>query len=204
MPVRERGAGAQAGSGAGRQAAAAARFEVRLTGSGGQGLILAATVLAEALVDAGKEVVQTQSYGPEARGGASRAEIVVSDEEIDYPEVTAPDVTLCLSQEAFDGCAADAPPGGVVLFDCDLVTPRPLEDVRLVGLPFSAAAERELGKIVVANVVALGALLSETGLVSADLVREALTRRLPKRYVELNLKALDLGLSLREGTGPPG
>ncbi|HJW76842.1 MAG TPA: 2-oxoacid:acceptor oxidoreductase family protein [Thermoleophilia bacterium] len=191
VPVRERGAGA-------------VRLEVRLTGSGGQGLILAATVLAEALVNAGKEVVETQSYGPEARGGASRAEIVVSDEEIDYPEVTAPDVTLCLSQEAFDGYAAETRQGGVVLYDRDLVSPRPLEGVRLVGLPFSDAAEHELGRVVVANVVALGALLAVTGLVSPDALREALARRMPARSVELNLKALDVGLALREGAVAAG
>jgi Pyruvate/2-oxoacid:ferredoxin oxidoreductase gamma subunit len=113
------------------------RREIRLSGSGGQGLILAATVLAEALLASGTEVVQTQSYGPEARGGASKAEIIVSDAEIDFPEVVSPDVTLCLSQEAFDDCAAETRPGGVVIYDRGLVSPAELEGVELVGLPFS-------------------------------------------------------------------
>jgi 2-oxoglutarate ferredoxin oxidoreductase subunit gamma len=178
--------------------AGGSRCEIRLSGSGGQGLILAATLLADALAASGREVLQTQSYGPEARGGASRAEIVVSDAEIDFPEVTSPDVTLCLSQEAFDRYAAETRPGGVVVFDRELVAPAPVEGVRLVGLPFSDLAERELGKVVVANVVALGAMVKVTGLVPAEQLREALTRRLPPRLLELNLEALALGLAARE------
>jgi 2-oxoglutarate ferredoxin oxidoreductase subunit gamma len=179
------------------------RYEIRLSGSGGQGLILAATLLADALAAAGRQVLQTQSYGPEARGGASKAEIVVSDAEIDFPEVTSPDVTLCLSQEAFDRYAAEAKPGGVVIYDRELVDPQPVQGVRLVGLPFTDLAERELGKVVVANVVALGALLKVTGLVPAERLREALTRRLPSRLLELNLAALALGMAARERLEAP-
>lgn len=179
------------------------RYEIRLSGSGGQGLILAATVLADALIASGKEVLQTQSYGPEARGGASKAEVIVSQAEIDFPEVTAPDVTLCLSQEAFDCYAGETKPGGVVLYDQELVAAQPLEGVRLVGLPFTELAETELGKVVVANIVALGALLKVTGLVPADQLREALGRRLPQRFLELNLKALALGLAARKGVASP-
>lgn len=192
MPGPERDA---AGKGVGDDGG---RYEIRLSGAGGQGLILAATVLADAVMASGKEVLQTQSYGPEARGGASKAEIIVSDAEIDFPEVTAPDVTLCLSQEAFDGYAAETKPGGVVVYDQELVAPRPLEGVRLVGLPFSELAERELGKVVVANTIALGALLKVTGLIGADQVRDSLARLLPARFLELNLKALALGLAARE------
>ena len=83
----------------------AQRHEIRLSGSGGQGIILAATLLADAAVATGREVIATQSYGPEARGGASKAEVIVAADEIDYPEVTAPGITVCLSQEAFDAYA---------------------------------------------------------------------------------------------------
>ena len=181
-----------------RDTDAEGRCAIRLSGTGGQGLVLAATLLADALVAAGKEVVQTQSYGPEARGGASRAEIVVSDAEIDFPEVVRPDVTLCLSQEAFARYAAETRPGGVVIYDRGLVAAAPVDGVRLVGLPFSDLAERELGKVVAANVVALGALLTATGLVPAERLREALRRRLPAQLLELNLEALSLGLAARE------
>ena len=180
-----------------------ARFEVRLSGAGGQGLILAATVLADAAIATGREVLQTQSYGPEARGGASKAEIIVSEAEIDFPEVTAPDVTLCLSQEAFDSYAAETRPGGVVVFDEGLVAPQPIAKVRLVGLPFSDLAERELGKVVVANTIALGALLETTGIVSADQVRDSLERLLPARFVELNFRALALGMAACASSAAP-
>jgi 2-oxoglutarate ferredoxin oxidoreductase subunit gamma len=179
------------------------RREIRLSGSGGQGLILAATVLAEALLASGTEVVQTQSYGPEARGGASKAEIIVSDAEIDFPEVVSPDVTLCLSQEAFDDCAAETRPGGVVIYDRGLVSPAELEGVELVGLPFTDLAEQQLGRVVVANILALGALLTLTGLLPVEQLREALRRRLPERLLELNLKALDLGVQAAEDLVAP-
>ena len=175
-----------------------ARYEIRLSGAGGQGLILAATVLADAVVASGKEVLQTQSYGPEARGGASKAEIIVSDSEIDFPEVTAPDVTLCLSQEAFDSYAAETKPGGVVVYDEGLVAPRPLEGVRLFGLAFSDLAEQKLGKVVAANTIALGALLETTGLLPVEQVRDSLERLLPARFLELNLRALALGVAACE------
>ena len=102
----------------------AARREIRLSGSGGQGILLAAALLADAALQAGMQVVQTQSYGPEARGGASKAEVIISEAEIDYPEVRFPDITLCLSQAAFERYAAQNPPGSVLTFDNGLVQPR--------------------------------------------------------------------------------
>jgi 2-oxoglutarate ferredoxin oxidoreductase subunit gamma len=187
VPASERRGGAQ-------PAATAQRLEIRLSGSGGQGIILAATVLADAFVASGKEVVQTQSYGPEARGGASKAEIIVSDSEIDYPEVIFPDLTLCLSQPAFDKYAYETKPGGLVVYDEQLVIASPVEGVRLVGVPCARLAEERLGKVVVANVVALGALLRLAELTGPEPVREALRRRLPARLLELNLKALAVGM----------
>ena len=99
------------------------RYEIRLSGSGGQGLILAAVILAEAAVSPAKKSCRSQSYGPEARGGASQAAVIISDDEIDYPEVEAADLTLCLSQPAFDKFAPQTRPGGLVLYDSGLVTP---------------------------------------------------------------------------------
>jgi 2-oxoglutarate ferredoxin oxidoreductase subunit gamma len=172
------------------------RYEVRLSGSGGQGLILAAVILAEAAVVSGKEVVQTQSYGPEARGGASQAAVIISDEEIDYPEVESADLTLCLSQAAFDAFAPQARPGGVVLYDDGLVTPGPAGQARLLGLPFTQVAEREAGTKMAANVVALGAIASVASVVERDALAESLRRRLPERLLAANLRALDAGLAL--------
>ena len=171
------------------------RNEVRFSGSGGQGIILAATLLADAAVATGREVLATQSYGPEARGGASKAEVIVADHEIDFPEVTAPDVTVCLSQEAFDAYAALTIGGGVVVTDDELVESRPLEGRRLVGLPFTRIAEDELGKAIAANIVMLGALQALTGVVEREALADAVRRRLPAKIVELNLRALELGAS---------
>jgi 2-oxoglutarate ferredoxin oxidoreductase subunit gamma len=97
------------------------RFEVRLAGTGGQGAILAGIILAEAAILDGKNVVQTQSYGPEARGGASRSEIVISDHEIDYPKVLEPDITLCMSQEGCDRYGNQTREGGLLILDADHV-----------------------------------------------------------------------------------
>ena len=169
------------------------RHEVRLSGSGGQGIILAATLLADAAVASGDEVLATQSYGPEARGGASKAEVIIARDEIDFPEVTAPVVTVCLSQEAFDAYAALTIPGGVVVYDERLVEARPLDARRLVGLPFTELAEVELGKAIAANIVMLGALQALTGIVGAEALGDAVRRRLPAKIVDLNVRALELG-----------
>lgn len=170
------------------------RREVRLSGSGGQGIILAATLIADACAQAGRLAVQTQSYGPEARGGASKAEVIVSDEEIDFPEVRWPDLTLCLSQAAFDKYARLTKPGGSVVVDSGLVDAGGLEPgLRLVAAPFTDLASSRLGKAVAANVVALGAVLALIDLAPPEAVRDALRRRLPAKIVDLNLKAFELG-----------
>lgn len=171
-----------------------AYLELRLSGSGGQGIILAATLLGDACAQAGRHVVQTQSYGPEARGGASKAEVIVSDEDIDFPEVRLPDLTLCLSQPAFDKYAHETRPDGLVVADTGLIHGDGLAPgLRLAGAPFTEIATTRLGKAVATNVVALGAVLALTGLAPPEAVQEALKRRLPAKIVDLNLRALELG-----------
>jgi 2-oxoglutarate ferredoxin oxidoreductase subunit gamma len=173
--------------------AAESYTEVRLSGSGGQGILLAAALLADAALQSGKQVVQTQSYGPEARGGASKAEIILSAEEIDYPEVRHPDFTLCLSQPAFDRYSPEAPAGSVIYYDSGLVEPSPTEGVALYGAPFTDIASLQLGKTVVTNIVALGALAKHSGIADHEELLKALGRRLPQKLVALNEKALALG-----------
>ena len=142
----------------------------------------------------GYEVVQTQSYGPEARGGASAAEVIVSREPIDFPEVERPDVTLCLSQEAFDKYAALTRAGGVVVYDDGLVEPAGLDGrARLVGLPFTATARELAGTPQAANMVALGALEGLLGLVGYPALVDSVHARLPRKLLEGNLKALNAG-----------
>ena len=175
------------------------RAELRFSGSGGQGILLAAALLAEAATAAGHEVVMTQSYGPEARGGASKAEVIVASEAIDFPEVTTPDLTLCFSQEAFDAYAGLTRAGGTVVFDDRLVSARPLDGVRLLPAPLTEAAERDAGAAIVANVVALGLVQKATGVVTRAALETAVRRRLPKRLHAVNLRALRIGAGLAGG-----
>ena len=173
------------------------RVEFRFSGSGGQGILLAAAILAEAAAALGKRVVQTQSYGPEARGGASKSEVIIAGEAIDYPEVQHPDVSLVLSQAAYAKYAKDTKPGGLMLYDSGLVEVDP-DDLSVVrcGLPFTQLASDELGKKVVTNIVALGALARVSEVLPVDAVREAVLSRVPAKFKELNEQAFDLGLRL--------
>ncbi|MCL4501202.1 MAG: 2-oxoacid:acceptor oxidoreductase family protein [Deltaproteobacteria bacterium] len=171
----------------------AQRYEIRLAGSGGQGLILAGVILAEAAgIYDGKFVCQTQSYGPAARGGASKAEVVISNREIDYPKAIRPDVLLALNQMSLDKYLGDLKPGGVLLVDADLVREVPVEGA--VTIPFTHIA-RELGKEMITNIVALGALAAITRAVSADGLQKAVLARVPPQTRELNQKALEAGMA---------
>ncbi len=172
------------------------RLEVRVSGSGGQGILLAAAVLADAVAAVGREVVQTQSYGPEARGGASQAEVIASTEAIDYPEVDLADVSLCLSQPAFDKYAHLTRPGGLVLYDSGLVEESEMPGLRLVGLPFTDTAKGDLGAKVVTNIVSLGALSSFVLWLPPEAVDGAVAARVPAKFKDLNLRALEAGRRL--------
>lgn len=174
------------------------RTEFRLSGSGGQGLLLAGIVLAEAAILEGKNAVQTQSYGPEARGGSSKAEVVISDEDIDYPKATDPDFLLALTNDAYRSYAKGmgvTGKDGLIIVDSS-VTLDPAIQARTVALPIIATAAGKLGRKVVANIVALGVLGGLSGVASADSLASAVRNRVPKGTEELNLAALSAGLDL--------
>ncbi|RLC61977.1 MAG: 2-oxoacid:ferredoxin oxidoreductase subunit gamma [Chloroflexota bacterium] len=172
------------------------RYEVRLAGTGGQGAILAGILLAEAAVRDGKNVVQTQSYGPEARGGASRAEVVISDGEIHYPKVLQADITLCMSQEACDRYGKRMRRGGLLILDADHVTRAPT--TRAVRVPMTTIAQEVTGREITANVVGLGLLAGLTEIVSREALEEAVRARVPRGTEEMNLKALAAGYEVAE------
>lgn len=187
------------------------RTEIRLAGEGGQGMILAGIILAEAAaIYDGKQATQTQSYGPEARGGASRSEVVISDGEIDHPEVLSADVVVALSQEAFRKFAKTVHPGGLLIIDEDrVILPEPVDappglglgypqDVRLVKIPVMYIAQQTTGKAITANTVALGVLVGLTGVVSREAIEKAVTARAPKGTEEMNRKALAAGFEAAE------
>jgi 2-oxoglutarate ferredoxin oxidoreductase subunit gamma len=171
------------------------RYEIRLSGSGGQGLILAGVMLAEAMgVEDGKNVVQTQSYGPEARGGASRADVVVSTDTIYYPKPMGLDLLLALTQEACDTYYPALRENGILIIDSDLVHQPPTPDC--FAFPFTQLAKSEIGHVMVANVISLGAIVEITKLSSKDAVKTVVKSRAPVGTEEKNLKALELGFKI--------
>ncbi len=167
--------------------------EILLSGTGGQGLILAGQILAEAVVRDGKNTVQTQSYGPEARGGASRTEIIISDDEIDYPKVTKPDVLLVMSQEALNRFAGMLDENGILIIDSTYIQEIPATNAKVYKIPYSKIAKETLGKEMVANIVALGALSAISGVVTKESLLLALMSRIPRGTEALNQKALEIG-----------
>jgi len=169
------------------------RIEIRLAGEGGQGMILAGVILAEAAaIYDGLNAVQTQSYGPEARGGASKAEVVIGQEAIDYPEVICADVLVALSQEACDKYASNLKKDGLLIVDADKVGRVPLTNA--VRASIIRLAEESTGRSIVANVVALGVLVGLSGVVSQKAIEQAVTCRAPKGTEAINLAALAAGL----------
>ncbi|MFC1579439.1 2-oxoacid:acceptor oxidoreductase family protein [Thermodesulfobacteriota bacterium] len=169
------------------------RYEIRFGGSGGQGIILAAIVLAEAAgVYNNKHVCQTQSYGPEARGGYSKAEVVISSEPIDYPKAIKPDLFLAMNQASCDNYFLDLKPEGLLLVDSTLVHQVPTS--RAVSIPFTEIARKDIGKEMVANMVALGAVAQLSHLVSTKNLEQALSARIPPGTTEMNMRALHEGI----------
>jgi 2-oxoglutarate ferredoxin oxidoreductase subunit gamma len=178
----------------------APRTEIRLAGEGGQGMILAGIILAEAAaIYDGKMAVQTQSYGPEARGGASKSEVVIADGEIDHPEVLSADVVVTLSQEAYDKYAGSIKPGGLLIVDDEKVSR--IRAVNAVRIPISRLAFETTGKAITANTVALGVLVGLTGVVSRTAIEKAVTARAPHGTEEMNRKALEAGFEAAGRTG---
>ncbi len=177
------------------------RYELRLSGAGGQGLILAGKILAEAAaIYDGKNATQSQSYGPEARGGSSRSEVIISDEDIDYPKAVNIDFLLAFTQEACDKYTRDVKENGVILIDSGYVTKCPEGNFRIYSLPITEIAEKQVGKTLVANIVALGVITELTGVVSKEAVESAILSRVPKGTEELNLKAFRAGIAAAQKT----
>jgi len=170
------------------------RIEVRFAGFGGQGIIRSGLMLAMASsIYAGKNAVQTQSYGPESRGGSCKSEVVISDEEIDYPKVDDPDILVVMSQEAFNTYANTVKQSGTLLLDPDMVPRHEFKgNARVFMVPSTKMAE-ELGKTIVANVVMLGALVAITNLTKIEAFKSSLLSNIPKGTEKLNLAAFEKG-----------
>jgi len=171
------------------------RLEIRIVGFGGQGIILCGYILgkAAALFD-GRFATLTQAYGPEARGGACRAEVVISGRIVDYPRVIRPQVLAVMSQEGFNKFGKDLCEGGQLLIDEELVTPSGLPEwVKPLGVPATGIA-REMGRRIMANLVMLGFLTGTTGVVTVEAMEKAVGTSVPKGTEALNLQAFRRGL----------
>jgi len=167
------------------------RKEIRISGFGGQGVVLIGIILGKALaLYDNMEAVMTQAYGPEARGGASSSNIVVSDREIAFPFVQQPDILVTLSQEAYTKFRPTAKPDALILIDDDLVKPDP--DDHVYGIPATHLAE-ELGRRIVANVVMLGFFTAISGIVSREAIEEAIKTTVKKKTIPLNMQAFSVG-----------
>ncbi len=172
------------------------RMQLRLTGSGGQGVILGSIILADATLQEGRQVVQSQSYGPEARGGLCKAEVIVDKDQIDYSKVERPDFLLALTQESLNKYAAELPEDGILMADDSLAIPQSVRAKSVVKVPILKTAREVVGREVTSNIVALGAINAVLGLTSPKTLEEAVVRYVPKSTAELNTRALHEGMNL--------
>jgi 2-oxoglutarate ferredoxin oxidoreductase subunit gamma len=173
-------------------------YEIRLSGSGGQGLILAGIILARAAVLDKHKVTQTQSYGPESRGGYSRADVIISDREIFFPEATNFNCLLALTQEACDKYLFDLRDTGILIIDTTFVKNLALAADNTYELPFTEIAQEQLGSAISTNVLSLAFLTKVTGIVSDKSLEISIAESVKPAFVDLNIKAMKLGFKLAE------
>ena len=172
------------------------RYEMRFAGSGGQGVILASVIMAEAAVIAGLRTVQSQAYGPEARGGVSKAETVLSRDKIWYSKVTRPNFLLALTQASLEKYTRELAEGAVVMMDDSLTMPADLDPARVIAIPILQTAKEKVGKAFTANIVAVGAINRALQLFTDEELLEGVKRHIPAGTEEINQKALAEGASL--------
>lgn len=173
------------------------RQRLVFSGSGGQGVVTAGIVLAEAAVmHENLNAVQTQSYGPEARGGATRSDVIISDSEIYFPKVTQPNILVCLTQEAYNRFYPIVRPGGLLLTDTRTVKLQKKVDARQIELSMFQAVMTQVGKPITYNMCMLGALIGLTELVRTESVLKVLETRVPAEVLGLNREALSLGYEM--------
>lgn len=172
------------------------RYEMRFSGSGGQGVILASIIVAEAAVESGLQTIQSQAYGPEARGGMCRAETILSREPLWYSKAVCPNFLLALTQQALDRYARTLAAGATVLADSSLTVPDFLPAERVLRLPILDTAREKVGKDMTANIVAVGAIHRALDLFEEPVLYESVRRHIPAHTEELNLKALEAGEDL--------
>ena len=173
------------------------RTEILIGGVGGQGVILAGILLgAAATLFDNKKAVQTQAYSSEQRGGMAKAEVILADEPITDPQVRRPDILIALAQDAVNRHLPKIKPSGLLVMDSDLVKEVGPGDFQTLAIPATSLAEKDLGNIVVANLILLGGLIKKTGLLSVGAMEKAIAANVPPQAKDMNLKAFRRGLEL--------
>lgn len=180
------------------------RTEIRITGFGGQGVVLSGYIIGRACaINAGKHATMIQSFGPEARGSSCSATLVVSDTEVLYPYIRWPNILVVMSAEGYEKFGAELEKDAILLYEKDLVHPEAKEGRRALGIPSTRIAE-SLGRAIVQNIVMLGFFAAATQIVSREQMREAVKASVPPGTEELNLKAFDAGCAYFDEHYGPG
>ncbi|HGY12290.1 MAG TPA: 2-oxoacid:ferredoxin oxidoreductase subunit gamma [Desulfobacterales bacterium] len=175
------------------------RSRIVFSGSGGQGVITAAIILAKAAaIFEGKNAIQSQSYGAAARGGATRTDIVIADSEINFPKVLQPNILVSLTQESYNKFSPIIRPGGLLIVDSKYVTIGKKVDAKHRILPMYDMVLKEIGKPIVFNICMLGALIGITKLIKPESILKVLKTTIPKDFMEMNKKALEMGIKMGE------
>ncbi len=170
------------------------RKEIRIAGFGGQGIVLSGNIIGKAAsIFTQGTAVLTQNYGPESRGGSCTAEVVISDEPIDYPYVIDPQVQIILSQEAYVKYGQNTPPETLVIVDSELVKVEPKQKPQPLSIPASRMALEEIKRPVVANIIMLGFLAAKSHIVAFEALRKAVLDSVPAGTEDINIKAFELG-----------
>lgn len=170
--------------------------QVRISGFGGQGVVLAGTILGYAAIRDGKWVAGSSSYGAQARGGSARSDVIISEGPIVYPHVIEADVLVTLAQTAYTKYTDELARGAWVIYDNELVSPKAIAQATQIGVPATASAIRELKQQQAANIVMLGTLAAVTAIASKEALRSAVEENVSERFRELNLEALEVGYRL--------
>ena len=173
------------------------RSRLVFSGSGGQGVITAAILLAKAAVlFEGKNATQSQSYGAAARGGATRSDVLISESDIYFPKVVQPNILVSLTQESYNTFSGIIRPGGLLLVDTRFVSIEKKVDAKHISLPMYETVMEKIGKPIVFNICMLGTLLGATGLVQAQSILKVLETSIPRDFMDMNKKALELGMEM--------
>ncbi len=175
------------------------RSRLVFSGSGGQGVITAAIILAKAAaIFENKHAIQSQSYGAAARGGATRSDIIIDDTQIYFPKVVQPNILVSLTQESYNNFSPIIRPGGLLLVDSKYVTIENKVAAKHISLPMFDTVQKEIGKPIVFNICMLGTLVGISGLIRPESIMKVLETTIPKDFMDMNKKALDIGIEMGE------